>query len=97
MNVSELLARTSSSELTEWMAFERISGPLGGARADIQAAIVAATIANVQRGKGQRTLAPIDFVPVWDKRKKTPEELWAAAMAANSALGGSTDWAEKRG
>lgn len=79
--MAELLARISSSELSEWMAYERLTGPLGDRRGDLQAAIVAAVVANANRSKG-RALTPNDFVPVWDKRPKTPEELWKAAMAA---------------
>ncbi|MDT3395431.1 hypothetical protein RKE29_01990 [Streptomyces sp. B1866] len=87
--VAELLARTSSAELTEWMVYERLTGPLGGRRGDVQAAIVAATVANAQRARG-RALRPEDFLPVWDKpRAMTPEEMWAAAMQANAALGGT--------
>ncbi|MGW1309592.1 phage tail assembly protein T [Streptomyces californicus] len=78
----------SSHELSEWQAVERLTGPLGGHRGDIQMAILAAVIANSQRTKG-RMLTPADFLPSWEgKRKLTPEELFAKAMAANTALGG---------
>ncbi|MER7874826.1 hypothetical protein ABTY63_14885 [Streptomyces solisilvae] len=71
------------------MAYERITGPLDGRRGDIQAAIIAATVANSQRSKG-RALLPKDFIPKWDKpRAMTPEEMWAAAMQANASLGGT--------
>ncbi|MGW1221466.1 phage tail assembly protein T [Streptomyces californicus] len=61
---------------------------MGGHRGDIQMAILAAVIANSQRTKG-RMLTPADFLPSWEgKRKLTPEELFAKAMAANTALGG---------
>lgn len=77
-----MLTQMGSAELAEWMAYERIAGPLGGRRGDIQAAIVAATVANAQRPKGKRALKPQDFLPVWDRVPKTPEQLWTAAMAA---------------
>lgn len=88
MTVGELLARISSRELTEWRAYETITGPLGPPRADLHAGIIAATIANIHRGKGSRALAPGDFIPRWDRRPRTPEELWKLAIAANAGLGG---------
>lgn len=89
MTVGEMLARISSRELSEWAAYEQLTGPLGGRRGDVQAAIIAATVANAQRSKG-RALLPKDFIPKWDKPKAmTPEEMWAAAMQANASLGGT--------
>jgi hypothetical protein len=90
MTVRELLARTSSRELTEWAAYERISGPLGYARADLQAAIVASTVASVHSGKGARRPMPKDFIPVWDKRPASAEELFAKVQQANAMFGGTT-------
>lgn len=89
--VGELLARIGSRELSEWAAYEQITGPLDGRRGDVQAAIVAATVANSQRGKGQRPRGPMDFLPVWDKsaQRMTPEEMWQAAVKANTAMGGT--------
>jgi hypothetical protein len=85
MPVRELLARMSSRELTEWMAYERITGPLDPRlRADLSAGIIAATIANANGSK----LKAKDFIPEWFKRPKTPEEIWQDVMAANTALGG---------
>ncbi|MGI5347043.1 phage tail assembly protein T [Streptomyces sp. CA-250714] len=87
MTVRELLARISSRELTEWQAYEKITGPLDTRlRGDIQASVISATVANSQSTHARAK--PADFMPDWDKRKKTPEELWAAAMKANAALGG---------
>ncbi|MBI0294508.1 DUF4035 domain-containing protein [Streptomyces sp. PRKS01-29] len=89
MTVRRLLAETGSRELAEWMAYERITGPLDGRRGDVQAAIIASTVANSQRSKG-RALLPKDFIPKWDRpRAMTPEEMWAAAMQANASLGGT--------
>jgi hypothetical protein len=87
MPVSELLARTSSLELTEWMAYERVTGPLDiRLRTEIAAGIVAATVTN-SAGSKKRAKAS-DFVPTWFKRKKTPQEIWQDVVAANAALGG---------
>lgn len=83
-----MLRRTSSFEITEWMAYEQLTGPLDTRlRGDISASIVAATVANSQGAK--RKLKPGDFIPTWFKRKKTVEEIWAEVMKANTALGGS--------
>jgi len=88
MPVREMLARTSSLEITEWMAYERLTGPLDlRQRGDISASIVAATVANSQGGR--RKLKPADFMPKWFKRKKSVEEIWHDVMAANTALGGT--------
>lgn len=88
MPVAEMLRRTSSFEITEWMAYEQLTGPLDTRlRGDISASIVAATVANSQGAK--RKLKPGDFIPTWFKRKKTVEEIWAEVMKANTALGGS--------
>ncbi|WP_223772950.1 hypothetical protein [Streptomyces sp. 135] len=75
------------------MAYEKITGPLDiRLRGDIQAGIVAATVANSQGAK-KKTKAS-DFIPVWFKRRKSPEEIWRDVMAANSALGGSVSTTE---
>lgn len=88
MPVSELLARTSSLELSEWMAYEHITGPLDSRlRGDIAAGIVAATVANSNGAK--KRAKPSDFIPTWFKRKRTVREIWAEVMKANTALGGS--------
>lgn len=88
MPVAELLARTSSRELTEWMAYERVTGPLDvRLRAEISASIIAATVHNA--GGAKKRARPSDFLPTWFKRKKTPQEIWQDVMKANTALGGS--------
>jgi len=88
MTVRELLARTSSRELSEWMAYEKITGPLDSRlRADIGAGIIASTVANSSGSK--KKLKPTDFIPRWFKRKRTPDELWQEVIKANAALGGT--------
>lgn len=91
MTVAELLARISSREISEWLAYERIAGPIGPARADIQAAIIASNIVNVNRGKGKRPSTPKDFIPEWDRgaREQSPDEIFAAVSAFNRQVGGS--------
>jgi len=66
MTVRELLARIDSHELSEWMEYYK-SDPFGNARSDLHAGIVAATIANVNRGKNSRSFQPSDFMPFEEK------------------------------
>lgn len=93
MTVRRLLAETGSAELAEWQAYERLAGPLGGARGDVHAAMIASVIAAANRGKGQRAPTVADFMPRWDRARvrKSPEELFKLALAANSALGGTVN------
>ena len=60
MTKTELLARVSSQELTDWMAYYALE-PFGQERGDLQAGVVASTVYNVNRGKGDKALAPADF------------------------------------
>lgn len=86
-----MLDRMPSREITEWQAYERVAGPLGPARADVQSAIVAATVANANRGKG-KPATPADFIPTWDRKpEQTVEEMVAIAYALNAALGGTVE------
>ncbi|WP_017599196.1 phage tail assembly protein T [Nocardiopsis lucentensis] len=89
MPVGEMLRRMSSAELTRWMAYEQITGPLGGQRDDQLVALLASVIANANRGKGGRKAKPTDFLPDWDHDRGTSwEEQLAAVRDANRALGG---------
>lgn len=79
----------SSSELSEWIAYEKVTGPLGAERGDIQAAIIATTVANVNAGKGRKAKVK-DFIPQWDReRKQTWEEQLAMVEKLNRKLGGA--------
>ena len=72
MPVSEMLERVSSAELTEWSAYEKVTGPLGQERDDLLAALVALVVANFSGSKKKHKLG--DFVPEWDRRPQTPDE-----------------------
>jgi hypothetical protein len=61
MTVRQLLDNLSGRELTEWMAYEVVE-PFEPTRGDLRAGVVASTIANVFRGKGQRPYSPQQFV-----------------------------------
>ena len=93
--MGELLDRVSSAELTEWMVFYRME-PFGMERGDLQAGIVAATVANVNRDpkKQKRAWEPADFMPQFadaieggagGRGGKSPEELrrkWDKVLTA---------------
>lgn len=89
MTVADLDSRLDSAELTEWMAFEGMTGPLGRRRNDIQAATIAATIANANRGKKGRKFKMTDFlIPYGEQGRKTPEQMLATIKGLNRAMGG---------
>lgn len=67
--VAELLETLSPDELTEWLAFERLTGPIGPERADLQAALTPATVLSMFRGKGEGAVNPADLVPGWGQRQ----------------------------
>ena len=73
---AELLATLTSSELSAWMAFSRIE-PIGYARGDLQAAIIASTVANVNRKK---PLGLKDFMPDFDKPPENPVKTFRASL-----------------
>lgn len=78
-----MLGRIDSRELAEWMAFYRID-PWGGQRTDIGAAVVASTVANVNRGKG-RSFTPSDFMPRFGRKAVQSQEGMKAAFRAFAA------------
>lgn len=74
MTVRELLARIDSRELAEWMAYYSLD-PFGTERDDLQAGIVASTIANANSGKG-KAFQPNDFMPYSDnKQEQTADDM----------------------
>lgn len=91
MTVRRLLADTTSAELTEWAIYYEME-PFGPERGDLQAGIVAATVANVNRDakKQKKPYSAQDFMPQFKagaggKTEKTPDELrrkWEMVVAA---------------
>lgn len=51
--------------MTEWAAYERLYGPLGQARGDYHAALVATTMANTV---AKKPMSMTDFMPDWSDR-----------------------------
>lgn len=54
------------------MAYEQIE-PFGDRRGDIQAGIVAATMANIHRAKNTEAFSPSDFIPDWTVKSSQPQ------------------------
>lgn len=78
----------SSRELSEWATFFSLE-PFGDMRGDIQAAIVAATIANVNRKQGSKPLNPTVFMPKFEQdRGQSMAEQLAAVQQWHKRLGG---------
>lgn len=73
----------SWSEFCEWIVFDQLE-PIGDRRADLQAAIVASTIANVNRPRGHRAHSPIEFMPKFDP--ETPQQRAAKLHAKMKAI-----------
>ena len=91
MTVAELLSRTTSRELSEWMVYYELE-PFGEERADLRAGIVASTVANVNRDpkKQKKPYSPQEFLPQFEggagaKEQKSLEALrrkWERVVAA---------------
>lgn len=77
MTVAELLARTTSHELTEWRAYEQSFGPLGPERGDWNAATVAHVVAAANAGKRAKRLKITDFLLTWGRKRQTGDEMLA--------------------
>jgi hypothetical protein len=87
--VDEMLERIDSRTLAEYMALEFID-PHGPIRGDIQAGVIASTIANVHRAKGP-ALSIRDFLPFRDAAgsERMPEaDMRAQLMSLATMTGG---------
>jgi hypothetical protein len=86
-----MLARMPSRLLTEWMVFAKLE-PFGERQADLRAAIVAATIANANRGKNQKAFKVEDFMPRLGDDEEEREPDWESMLervrGLNAAFGG---------
>ncbi len=76
MSVRELLERIDSRELAEWMAYYTLD-PFGSVRTDLNAGVIAATIANANKGKNGRPFQPADFMPYVEKSEQSEEDMKA--------------------
>ncbi|MFX4294106.1 phage tail assembly protein T [Streptomyces bohaiensis] len=77
----------SSAELTEWIAYEQITGPIGPERGDVLHGVQTAAFVNTQRGKRQKAMQARDFVPRWDRNfEQSPEDQLALVKAMHAEL-----------
>ena len=81
-----MLARVSSTELTEWQAYEQVSGQLGQERDDVLAALVSLVVANSAGSKKKLKLA--DFLPKWDRPRQTASQQADKIRALHVMFGG---------
>lgn len=97
MTVAEMLARMSSVEFSEWIAFNAIE-PLGDERADLRAGIITAVLANYISQLGARIVMalcgsklpitfrkPSEFMP-FVERPPEPTPLEQDPVAAARAI-----------
>jgi hypothetical protein len=84
-----MLARMTSRELTEWMAFYSLE-PFGGDTPYIGHAITAATVYNVNHDKDNQMKVD-NFMPKWNHQEaeQTPEQMIQFAAMFTEALGGT--------
>jgi hypothetical protein len=86
--VRQLLAEIDARELTEWMAYDALD-PIGDERGDWRAGIIAATVANRHRNKGETVHKPSDFVPRFgEPERPTQEQLIEKAKLFALMMGG---------
>ena len=68
----------SAREFGEWRALYGME-PFGGRRGDLQAAVVASTMANVMRGDHEAYELD-DFLLDFEREEKSAEEVWEMLM-----------------
>lgn len=71
------------SEFIGWKAFYETE-PFGESRGDIQTALLAAAIVNVNRKKGSRPIKASKFLPDWWQDGSKPEALLAKFRVATA-------------
>lgn len=86
MTRDEMLDRMSSAELTDWAAYEKVTGPLGTERDDVLAALVAY---HVVTALGAKRVRPDRLAPRWDRPPMDWRQMKAAAIAHTRLAGGT--------
>lgn len=72
----------------EWLAYYEMD-PFGRDRDDLRAGIIAATVANAAHGRKRRkTYKPKDFMPKFDRRPKSWQQMLKMVEELNAAMGG---------
>lgn len=88
-DVDGMIEKMPARQFLRWLAYYSIE-PFGGARGDIQAGVVASTIANVYRNKNQTAFAPSDFMPTFAPRDRQTGAQMAAALNSIATKSGAT-------
>jgi len=79
----------SSREFNEWIAFYNLD-PFGMERDDLRSAIIAATVANVNRSSEQEPLSPEEFMPRLGERALITEDVAGVLPAVSPEQGVAT-------
>ena len=83
-----MLEKVPSKLILEWMAFSRLE-PFGSQADYLGSAIVACTVANANRGKNTKAYKPEDFMPQFEKKKQSVEEMIQIAKMMTVGMGGT--------
>ncbi len=83
-NVEALLRSLTAKQFHDWERYAELE-PFGEKRADYRAASICATIANVNRGKGQKAYAVEDFVLKFEQPEST-RQTWQQQLAIANAI-----------
>ena len=76
----------AAREITEWQAFEKVAGPLGGDRDDVLAAMTAFYVVSALGAKN----ANLDkMLPTWDRRPQDWQQMREMLKALTVANGGT--------
>jgi len=86
----------SAAEFESWVVFDRIS-PIGRIRADLQAAIVAQTVANCNLGKGQRPFKRTDFMPFYETPPQSDDKIGTMFLQWGQRMKAAIERRKKRG
>lgn len=76
----------SAAEITQWHAYEQVAGPLGGARDDILAAMIAYYVAS---SLGAKKVKLAKMIPQWDRRPQSWQGMKDSMVAWAKATGGT--------
>lgn len=83
MTVRELSERLGADELIEWMAFYKLD-PFGGYRTDVNAALIASTMANIHRS-ADSTEYDLDHFVLFDRHPQASLDVDHAYIASATA------------
>ena len=87
-NPDALLAHLPYQVFRDWIQYFQLE-PFGEERADLRAGIISSVVANcMARKKGRPAFRPADFMPDFERKERTEQELWGQMMLIAKVLGG---------